>query len=91
MPVSKAQFIEAKNAWIQGKVEQIDKKLHDQMGNPYECDKHVDVIVGDDGFSDELKAMLRAQYQAVGWSDMDFRSSAENGERPGLMRVRLYF
>lgn len=91
MPISKAEFFQAKTNWIQGKVELIDQKLKEQMENPFSCGDKIDIIVSDDGFSDELKSALREQYKAVGWSEVVFLSSAENGERPGLMRITLWY
>ena len=52
--------------------------------------KFVRCIVGDFGLNAAELKYIENAFTKAGWSSISFLTSAENGERPGLIEIILY-
>jgi hypothetical protein len=76
--------------------EAIDSKLREENsyndyfnGHPDRKERHFYLIVVGNIASDE-KIILKDRYAKAGWSRMEIVNSDENGERGGLIGIKLY-
>ena len=66
----------------------IDKEMEKHAGC-FDKDGFINLIIRDEITKLYIRQQLFEKYYRVGWSTMIFKTSSENGERPGLTSIKM--
>lgn len=93
MPIGPEQFREARRSHIiEREIAELDNKLRDMIQKWSDGDLYsMKVIKPDNCLSHIEKELVCDKYVKAGWSSVKHRTSAENGDRPGLISYTFYF
>ena len=80
------------NSKIKSEVEILETLIDNAMEKYASCfdkDGFIDIFISGEITSLDIRNQLSRMYYEAGWNTMIFKTSSENGERPGLTCIRM--
>lgn len=76
-------------------IEEVNRRLSEGCFSNHTTEgprglNYLEMIIPEE-YTKEARDLIAGSFIGAGWANCDTKNSSENGERPGLMSIRLYY